>query len=183
MDGLQPLFDHIQRPEADLNALLQEAASFLARQFSLREVTIGLRGQDGLYRYEALVGVREDAEKAHKRITYTAADFSDDGKYKGTWLSKNCKLFLSEDIPYADDEKNSYSRQLLLGSKRKSLTDCIEGDYIDIYIRGHGEDIVGWIELSGTVTGELPDVGILRWAELVGSILGCAIRLKDAARA
>jgi len=135
---------------------------------------------DGLYRYEVMVGARADAEKAFRRIAYTADDFRENSKYKGTSLSKYSKLFLAEDSPYADGEKDSYSRPILLGMKRGSMTESLEGDYLDVHIYGMEDDLVGWIELSGTKTGNIPDVTTIRWVELISKIIGTAITSQNA---
>jgi len=181
LDGVQKLFSHFQKPEMDIHALLEDAANLIAQQFRIREVTIGLRSPvDGLYRYEVMVGARADAEKAFRRIAYTADDFRENSKYKGTSLSKYSKLFLAEDSPYADGEKDSYSRPFLLGMKRGSMTESLEGDYLDVHIYGMEDDLVGWIELSGTKTGNIPDVTTIRWVELISKIIGTAITSQNA---
>lgn len=181
LDGVQKLFSHFQKPETDIRALLEDAANLIAQQLRIREVTIGLRSPvDGLYRYEVMVGARADAEKAFRRIAYTADDFRENSKYKGTSLSKYSKLFLAEDSPYADGEKDSYSRPFLLGMKRGSMTESLEGDYLDVHIYGMEDDLVGWIELSGTKTGNIPDVTTIRWVELISKIIGTAITSQNA---
>jgi len=181
LEGIQKLFSHFQKPEIDIRALLQDAADMIARQLGIKEVTIGLRSPaDGLYRYEVMVGVREDAEKGHRRIAYTADDFRDNSKYKGTALSKYSRLFLAEDSPYVNDEKDSYSRPVLLGLRRGSMTESLEGDYIDVHIYGMEDNLVGWIELSGTKTGNIPDVTTIRWVELISRIIGTAIMCQNA---
>ena len=182
IEGVQKLVSRLRRPDIETRSLLEEAAYLIVRQLGIKEVSIGLRSsEDGLYRYEVIVGASEEAEKALRRITYTVDDFREDSsKYKGTMISKHTKLFLSEDIPYTDDEKDSYSRPVMLGIKRWSDTDSIEGDYLDILIYGPEEDIVGWMEVGGTIFGKLPNVTIIRWIELISSILGTALALQNA---
>ena len=62
-----------------------------------------------------------------------------------------------------------------MNSLRHSPEDCLEADYIDVHIFGGKDDLVGWIEASGTLTGKLPDVNAIRWMEMIASILGVAL--------
>ena len=179
LEVISAIVSHLERPHIDLRALLDEAAALISKHFSIREVTIGLKDRkDGLLRYVSIVGIREEAEKALRRLAYTVDDFRTDGRYKGTSLGKQSALFLAEDNPYVEGEENTYSHPVLLGSRRKSLTDSIEGDYIDVMIFGKGDEIIGWIEIAGTRAGKIPDVPTIRWIELISKIIGAAIICK-----
>ena len=177
IDGVQKLVSRLMEREIDIHSLLEEAGYLIIQQLGVREVAIGLRSyKDRLYRYEVILGSSKAAEEALRRITYTAADFREDSsKYKGTMISRHTKLFLSEDVPYTAEEKGSYSRPVMLGVKRAYMTDSTEGDYLDIHIYGPEDDIVGWMEVSGTVFGKLPSVTTIRWIELISGILATAI--------
>lgn len=180
LEVISGVLSHIEKPRIDIRAMLDDAAAMISKQFGIREVTIGLRDQkDGKYRYVSIVGVRQDADQALRRLAYTADDFRTDGRYKGTMLGKHSALFLAEDNPYAEGEEETYSHPVLLGSRRKSLTDSVEGDYIDVMIFGRGDEMIGWIEIAGTRAGKIPDVATIRWIEVISKVIGAAIICKD----
>ena len=87
-------------------------------------------------------------------------------------------VFLAEDNPYVEGEEETYSHPVLLGSRRKSLTDSVEGDYIDIMIFGKGDEMIGWIEIAGTRAGKIPDIATIRWIEVISKVIGAAIICK-----
>ncbi len=175
LENIGQLLAHFQKSELDLQALMIDAANLMMRQFSLRTVAIGLRDPDGNYRYKALLGLRPETEAANRKITYTPEQFFDATVYKGTMISKYTKVFLAEDNPWLESEREAYNLPSLLGMTRRSLDDYMEGDYIDIHVLGKDEEVIGWIELSGTNTGKIPDVTALRWMEFIGQIIGAAV--------
>lgn len=161
----------------DLDKLLNEAADFIWRQFGIDNVAIGLRDpKDGLYRYKAMVGFRPDAIEAHKKIVYKKEEFFENGKYHGVTISKYTRMYLAEDnLPDDVLERGAYNRPGLLKMRRTDSTDSLEGDYIDMGIYSKGDELVGWIEISGTRTLKLPDVTTIRWVEVIASIIGVAV--------
>lgn len=175
LDQMSGLLAHFQKPQMNLRELMTDAANLMAKQFSLKEVGIGLRESDGIYRYEVLVGYRPETEAATKKLAYTSGQFTDASIYKGTMISRYTKVFLAEDNPWLDSEKEAYNLPSLLGTTRRSLDDCLEGDYIDTHILGKNDDLLGWIELAGTTTGKLPDMSAIRWIEFIGQIIGAAV--------
>jgi len=177
--AVQALMQQIESPQPDVRKLMLDASNLISRQFGISNVAAGLKGPDGLFRYDILVGFREDAVSERKKIAYKKEDFYDAGPYKGYWISRYTKLYLSEDHPYTDFEATAYNRPILLkDSKRRSLNESIEGDYIDVYIFDANNELIGWIETSGTRTGQMPDATSIRWMELMGCIIGIALRSK-----
>jgi len=176
MDAVQSLFFHLHAGKVDTKSLLNDAANLINRQFSIREVAIGLKsGADGKYRYEALVGYRKESEEAHRKLAYSYNEMYDEAKYKGTVLSKYTRLFLAEDEPYAPGEETTYSRPMMLKLRRKAIEDSIEGDYLDTNIYGSGDDLLGWIEISGTNGWKLPDITTIKWIEVIACVIGSAL--------
>jgi len=176
LEGLQGLLAHMRTPGTKLDDLLQEAAAFISRQFGIDGVAIGLKDpKDGLYRYRAMAGFREDAMESLKRIAYRKEQFYADSHFVGTDISKLSRIYLAEDNVLTNDEEKTFNRPGLLAMKRRTVTDSLEGDYIDTKILGHLDDLVGWIEISGTRTMKLPDAVTIRWVETVASIIGTAI--------
>ncbi len=177
LESIQDLLAHFTKPVLDLNELMAEVAETLRKQFGIDNVAIGLKSaEDGKYRYVVNSGLREEAVQNRAKIAYTLDDFYKDGAYNGTFISKYSKVYLAEDNEYKDIERMAYNRPLLLGLKRRSLNDSLEADYIDSLILGLNEELLGWIEISGTRTGKLPDAVTIRWAETAAAIISVAIR-------
>jgi hypothetical protein len=177
LEGVQNLLSRFQDSQMDIDKVLNEAADYIWRQFGIDNVAIGLRDpKDGKYRYRAMVGFRPDALEAHKKIAYRKEEFLEDGEYHGITISKYTRMYLAENnIPAEGLERGAYNRPGLLAMKRMDSTDSLEGDYIDIGIYGRGDELVGWIEISGTRTMKLPDVTTIRWVEVIASIIAVAL--------
>lgn len=183
IEAMCALLGNFHRTQISIRSMMEEAAGLIQKQFSIREVAIGLRSPtEGVYRYEVILGFRPDAEAALRRLQYSESDFWDDKKYKCTSISRLTRLFLAEDNPYASNEKESYSRPFLLEHRRSSPEESVEGDYIDVSIPGSSAEPVGWIEISGTRSGRLPDAMTIRWVEAVATMLGSAISCNDIRR-
>ena len=176
LEILQKILELSRSKNLDVNGLLHEAANYIRDQYRLRWVAIGLRSpKDGLFRYEALVGFRDEAAVARKKQTFKIEDFTTDARYKGRTISEYTKMYFEEDKPYEDGSEQTFNRPALLKSKRHSPDDALEADYLDFHIYGHGTDLIGWIETSGTIMGKLPDVPTIKAIEVVASIIGSTI--------
>jgi hypothetical protein len=178
LDAVQSLVALLSKPNVSLHDYLQKAADMIAKLYRLRSVTIGLRGSDGLYRYEVMSGLREEAWAFQRSLAYQEKDFQDSDVYKGDMVSKVTKLYLAEDSPFPEAEKQAYNRPFVLGLKRRSMEDWIEGDYLNVHIRSSEGALIGWIEIVGTVDGKLPDVTTIKWLETMGSVIGTRIEMK-----
>lgn len=176
LDCVHGLIAKLADPKVDMHSFLQETADALTSKIGLKEATIGLRSpSDGLFRYEVMSGLSDSEWAAHKGLSYKKEDFYSQEIYKFTQISKYTRLLLAEDNPYATGEDATYEREVMLQSKRKSLEDTIEGDYIDICIFGKEEDLVGWIEISGMQSGRFPDTETIKCLELLASMIGVAL--------
>jgi hypothetical protein len=177
LDELHTLVSHIYDRKTNTKALLQEAADMIHKQLLIREVTIGIRSNsDGKYRYEVMAGLRPDAWKAHEGIVYAHEEFHDQSIFGGRWISKHTKVFLAEDEPFLEGEEDTFNRPILLKAHRRSVDDCIEGDYLDVDITANDGNMLGWIEISGTREGKFPDSTCIRWLELIASILAITLQ-------
>lgn len=155
---------------------LEKAVKMIHQHFRFRWVAIGTKSEkDGLFRYNAFAGLREDAVKARQREAFKQEDFSGSGRYRGWSISQQTMLFLEEDKPYTEGAETTFNRPALMNSSRRSPQDCLEADYIDVHIFSGKDDLLGWIEASGTLTGKLPEVSTIRWMEMIASILGVAL--------
>ena len=179
-DCVHALITKLADPDIDMHMFLQEVADTINAKQAIKEITIGLRSpSDGLYRYEVMSGLSDSEWDAHKRLSYKHEDFYSEDVYKFMQISKYTRLLLAEDNPYANGEDDTYERDLLLQSKRKSLDDTIEGDYLDISIFGKGDDLLGWIEISGMENGRFPDTETIKCLELLASVIGVALARRE----
>jgi hypothetical protein len=176
LEDIESLFSHYKRKDLHVKELLQEAADLIGKHLRIREVTIGLRSHvDGLLRYEVMCGLRQETWAAHQTLAYDDDQFSNDDVYKGRPITKYSKLYLAESNPYAEGEEQTYSRPLMMQSRRYNIDDSVEGDYIDTVIPGIDDYVIGWIEVSGTRMGKLPDASAIRWLEVIAHILGAIL--------
>lgn len=175
LDSVHALVKQVMEEEPSIEDLLKVAAKSIYSQFNLKEVTIGFRSPDGLYRYVAMYGVRDDIWAAHQQLIYTEKELFDPARYKWTEISHHTRLFLAEDNPYTVEEAGTRHEHLMMKSKRKTQDDSIEGDYLDVLMYGPKDEILGWIETSGTWDGKIPDARTIRGLEVVSSVLALAI--------
>lgn len=181
LEGIQNLLAHFRKPQLDIDSLLKDAANMIWRQLGIDSVSIGLRDpKDKLYKYKVMVGFRDDVVEAHKKISYTKEQFFDSPDYVGSDISDLSRIYMVEDNNPSEDDKKTFNRPGLLSAmKRRTSTDSLEGDYIDVRIYGANDDLLGWIEISGTRTMKLPSATTIRWVETIASIIGAALRCVD----
>jgi hypothetical protein len=176
IDCIHELINELSDPNLDMHRFLHDAANTICTRLCVKEVTIGLKDpKDGLFRYQVMAGLEESEWEAHKKLAYTRDQFDDPVLYKYMEISKYTRLFLAEDNPYGNGEEETYSKPLMLLSERKSLEDTIEGDYLDIYIYGKGDELKGWLEISGMNNGKFPDIQTIKVVELLASVISIAL--------
>lgn len=157
-------------PSVNLTGFLQETVNLLAKTFKLRSVSVGRVGQDGLYRYEVMCGISEEAWKFLRAKAYVERDFYDGQNWNGDPVGRLTKVYLVEDDPWI--ERDAFNRPSIVGIKRRTPEDWVEGDYIDTHIRGTKGELLGWIEILGVNDGKMPDVATLKFLETVAGIIG-----------
>ncbi len=179
LEAMTDLCRRFERSQVDVSVTLKEAGELVAKRFGIASVAIAIRNpEDMLFRYEAVAGLGDEVVAEFKKLVYTEAQVTDEGTYKSYPISEMSRLYLNEDHPYAPGEEFSYSRPGLLDMKRRSLTDSLEADYVDVFFREKNGTLLGWIELSGTRLRKLPDVATIKWVELLSCYLGVALRLR-----
>ena len=171
LGSLQAAFALSQRTDLDQMGFLQQVVNILGKSFKIKAVTIGLRGVDGNYRYLVMSGIRDETWNFVRTIVYTEADFGESSIYKGAMISKLSKMCLAEDLPFPEREKDGFNRPFIVGIKRRSPEDWIEGDYLDVQIRGTRGNLLGWIEIIGTNDGKIPDVTTVKFLETFAEII------------
>jgi len=177
LEGFQMLLSHLAKPKPQLRILLQESANLIQKQHSLRWVAIGMRNpSDRLFRFEVNSGVRPEAWSVFKQKVYRDESFglsTDD--YKSEAISRLTRLYLEEENPLDKADLQALNRPALFHSTRRASDDSLEADYVDTHIRGPDDELLGWIEYSGTFMGKLPDSTTIRCIEVISSILGLAM--------
>ncbi len=178
LDNTSGLLKKFRKQAIDLDGFFDEVITVIRRRLWVREVTVALFNPDkDAYMYRYMGGLRHDTWEAHKSLSYTKDELINPKVYKSREISKDIILFLAEDNPYGEGEAKTYNRPAMLESMRRSVEDSIEGDYFDIWIRGKNDDILGWIEISGTIDYKFPTIESLRWMEILASITGLAVEL------
>ena len=175
MDCIHNLINELADPSLELQKFLQDAANTMTERLCIHEATIGLKDADGAFRYKVMAGLEDSEWEAHKRLSYTLDQFDNQSLYKYKQIGKYTRLYLAEDNPYREGEEETYSKPLMLQSSRKSLEDTIEGDYLDIYIYGNKDELLGWIEISGMKNGKFPSSETIKVVELLASVIGVTL--------
>jgi hypothetical protein len=179
---LEAMSEHIwklERSNLNLDSFMHETAELISKLFSIESVAIGVKDHDGLYRYKAVVGLEKEVVDGFMRISYRGDELFDPKTYPSYEISRHTKLFLTEDHPYAEGEEFTYRRPGLIGMKRFSFNDSLEADYLDVLFYGHDNEVLGFIEISGTRLRKLPDAATVRWVELTAGILGAAVLSRE----
>ena len=171
LDAVRALFA-VWGKSKDAHTILREAANLISKHLRIREVGVGMKGPDGLFRLAEFVGYRPEAEAANRKLVYTDADFVNSDVYKGVQISNLTTMYFSEDNPYDKDQEETYNRPMLLKGRRMALDESIEGDYLSTNIVSPDGVMLGWIEISGTTAWRLPDAQCIKWIELTASVLG-----------
>jgi hypothetical protein len=176
IETILEFLEMISMQKADSKTLCDYIAKTVYRHMHIKEVSVGLRSaSDGKLRYFTMQGMRANVWAEHRKLAYTQDEFFDNTTYKGTMISKYTKLLLAEDEPYHESEKGTFSEHLSQASMRKTLYDSIEGDYIDVHVFGHGGEVLGWIEISGTWENKLLTPKSLKTLEIMAGLLGIAL--------
>ena len=179
LEDFNPLLARIAVKEYDLNALYKECATLISRDFGLSSVCIAVWVPSAQqYRFKATCGLRSDGDSIYQKLWYTKSDMKDDRTYPYHEISAQTRLYLAEDHPFAPGQEATFMRPGLIGMKRRSVTEALEVDYVCTYFFDSKQEILGWIEYSGTRMGKLPDASTIRWVEFVAQLLGIATSLK-----
>lgn len=176
LNGFTTLLQHFLKPHLVVHDLAQDAATYIQKQFRLRWTMIGFQGNDGMYRYDVMSGMRDEAWARHKTKAWARADFMPtSGTYNYGDISKISRVYMEEQNPLLKEDERAANRPALLRSKRDSDETCLEADFIDTLILGSKDEMLGWIEYSGTIAGEFPDSTTVRNVEVISAIIGAAI--------
>ncbi|OGS51984.1 MAG: hypothetical protein A3K75_02780 [Euryarchaeota archaeon RBG_13_61_15] len=181
MELFQHLLKQSQKAGVSSQELVQETANILQKSFRLRWVMIGLLSPvDGLYRYEVHAGMRPEAWAKQKLKVYKFEDFQlVTASYNAGEMSKQTRIYLEEDNPLSEEDIATVNRPVLMKMTRKSEGEAKENDFTDTLVLGPRDELLGWIEYSGTITGTFADPMTVRSIEVVASILSSALGSKS----
>lgn len=170
-ESMTRLIQKIQRTGGTTQRFLDDVVQLIYRNYRIRENTVGLKSpQDGSFRYVSFYGFRKDAETSLRGLSYKEENFTNEtaGKQISDWTW----VFLSENSPFIEGEESTYNRPILLEkSERQSHEQCLEADYFDTRIFDRRNQLIGWIEYSGTTDYHLPDMRAIKEIELIAGII------------
>jgi len=177
LELLTSLLLHLRSRPLVIQNMIQETANLIQKHFKFRYTMIGLRNlTDGLYYYEVNSGMRQEAWTNQKSRKYKKEDFElSTSSYSAAEISKLSRVYLEEVNPLGATDVSVLNRPVLHGGRRKTDDDALEADFIDTLILGPGDDLLGWIEYSGTVTGKFPDAVTIKNIEVIAGILSVAL--------
>jgi hypothetical protein len=177
LDAVCELCWKLEQPRLLADSFMRDTAELISKLFGIESVAIGVRDpEDRLYRYMTVVGLEKESADGFSNLVYTREQLLDVNTYPSHEISSHTRLFLSEEHPYAEGEEFTYRRPGLIGMKRRTVTDSLEADYLDIFFHEPDGDILGFIEISGTRLRKFPDAATIRWIELIGALLGVAVQ-------
>lgn len=158
--------------------VLDRIARLIAKYFEFKSVSIGLRGEDGLYRYLAFMGHPREAEEALRKQKYSYEDMVDYDRYPNIRIGAIAQYNPVEGFKVDDEELVAHHRPHLLTKPRSDLGACLPGDYLDFYMYGFEGKLIGWVELSETKDGRLPPRSSIRWIEMITRVSSALIQYR-----
>jgi hypothetical protein len=175
LGGTRAFFERIKGHGETLESTLHEAAVYIEAFSQFGEVAIGVRGQDGMYRYSALVGFNREADAARRGIAFTSRDMKDLTMGRPIRICRISQFYLSEKKPYQPGQENTFNRPNLVGAPRQRPDEMVDGDFVEIPLIGKNKEIIGWIEVSGTMMGKLPKRAVMIQIEFFASCLSLVL--------
>ncbi len=182
IESLDLLSAHAKMPGQSTQAFLNEVARVIYKSFGFKEISIGVKDKDGVFRYAAMLGFRDDVKTMQHRPSYTLEEMMDKRAYPSAKIDRTVEIHLKEDRPADEGEDGMYNRPSLMGQERISPDTMMEGDYIELRIHGPNDDLLGWIELSCPRDGKFPSRGTVKWLEFISIITATFLNLKEHAK-
>jgi hypothetical protein len=95
----------------------------ISRIFGISSVAISLWDPAmRVFRFRATTGLGQDGVALYKGLTFTKEQMLNDKSYPSYEISRQTRLYLSEDHPYVQGEESSFQRPGLIGMKRRALS-------------------------------------------------------------
>jgi hypothetical protein len=159
----------------DVTRILQEAGELIFSLFGFKEVLIGLKESSGLFKYSVIIGHSKRAEEAIVEAEYRIEEMSCSDCYPCISVSHQSEFCFKEDLPDDEKEIRQFNRPSEISVERSNLEDMMEGDYLDVFIYGPEDKMIGWIEVAYPTNGKFPARETVRGLELLASTIGVAI--------
>jgi hypothetical protein len=159
----------------EIDHILQDAATIIYTIFGFKEVLIGLKNNNGLFRYRVILGHSKKAKEAIAEAEYRIEEMAHSEEFPGVVMSNLCEFNLKEDLPDNATEIRQFNRPAELSKERTSIDEMMEGDYLDVYIYGVDDKMLGWIEVSYPGDGRFPSREKVRGLELLASVIGLSL--------
>ena len=174
VDALRMFNDELMGTR-DINRILKEAGELIFSLFGFKEVLIGLRETNGLFRYSVILGHSKRAEEAIVEAEYRIEEMSCSEDFPCIMVSNQTEFCFKEDLPDDEKEIKQFNRPSEISVERTTLDDMIEGDYLDVFIYGPEDRMLGWIEVAYPTNGKFPSRETIRGLELLASTIGVAM--------
>jgi len=157
-------------------SMLQEVAGVIHRSLMYQEIAIAVKDpKDDLYRYEVIMGFTKDVVDVMQTQVFCEAEVRAFDRLPGVKVSKLIELTISEAPQKAGDEAQ-FNRPMLAAVPRKTDDEFTFGDYMNIYILGRDDEMLGYIEVSGPRDGKLPTGNRMKALELLAITVGIALQ-------
>ncbi|MDH4123517.1 MAG: hypothetical protein OEV21_05505, partial [Thermoplasmata archaeon] len=94
--------------------VMDKIAKTIHKTFEFRSVSIGLKCDDGLYRYTSVIGRTSDEEAALRKLSFNLQDMMDYDKYPNVRLGRAIQYHPVEAFPNDELELKSFGNPPLL---------------------------------------------------------------------
>lgn len=171
MNEIHGLIEFASDRRNSLTKILERLAKTINKMFEFRSVSIGIRGDDGYFRYVVFVGHPKESIDALTKLKYDIHQMVDYDKFPSIRIGVITQYHPVESFPGdSEDEFIGHHKPKLLSEPRKRLDEFLQGDYLDVYMHGYEGELIGWIELSETRDNRMPSRSSIRWIELMADV-------------
>lgn len=173
---LKALLEYSMDTKNSLPRVLERLGRLILKFFEFKSLSIALIGDDGRFRYVVLIGHPRDAEEALRKQSYSGEELIDYDKFPCIRIMPTVHFSPVEGFPIDEAELTAHHHPTLLKKPRTDLDSFVPGDYIDFYMYGKEDKLIGFIEVSETKNGRLPSKETIRWIDLIANISAAIIQ-------
>jgi hypothetical protein len=175
LDAVLKFWLQILEGNISRKSMLKEVAGVIHRSLMFQEIAIAVRDEkDNLYRYQVIVGFTKDAVDVMQTQVFSEAEVRAFDRLPGIRVSRLIEFTISE-APQKIGEEAQFNRPMLAAMPRKADDEFTFGDYMNIYIPGRDDELLGYIEVSGPRDGKLPTGSRMKGLELLAVMTGAAL--------
>ncbi|MEM4264523.1 MAG: hypothetical protein QW505_01885 [Thermoplasmata archaeon] len=181
MNEIHGMIEFASDRRNSLMKILERLGKTINKMFEFKSVSIGIRCEDGYFRYVVFIGHPEESVAALKKLKYDLHQMIDYDKFPNIRIGLTTQYHPVESFPGdIEDELIAHHRPKLLSEPRKKVNEFMRGDYIDVFLHGNEGELLGWIELSETKDSRMPSRSSIRWIELMAD--ACAPLIQNRMR-